>query len=171
MLSQQSDVEFSLEWLSDDGRTYFVQHSSDLTNWNYFTTIRSGDGSMLSYDVYSSLEVLFLRLEWTDQEDQGDPYAVDFDGDGLTTEQELNGNPQTSPLAWDTDGDGYNDQWEINYGFDPTKSHSSGNAAHSADIEADTLNNILESLIGSNPNVGFEMLPVSSERHQIYTPH
>ncbi len=43
-----------LTWRSVSGRTYFIQYSTDLVNWSYFTIIESGTGGELARQILYS---------------------------------------------------------------------------------------------------------------------
>ncbi len=99
---------YRLSWDGHLGRSYFVQHSEDLLTWAYFPDILElGTGDRLGYTFsISGPNRSFLRLKYTDIP-TSNPYAADFDGDGLSNWDELQRG--TDPLARDTDGDGMSD--------------------------------------------------------------
>jgi hypothetical protein len=67
------------------GRTYFLQHSDDLLQWNFLPIIEQGFDEVTRYALMPSIgwTKLFLRLRHTDAATGGDPYAADFDADGI----------------------------------------------------------------------------------------
>jgi len=91
-----------LEWQSVSGRTYFLQYSEDLESWNYLPEIVSGTGAVISYGIDYTGDKFFVRLRYTDTV-TSDPNNDDFDGDGLTNEDELV-LYHTDPLNAMTDG-------------------------------------------------------------------
>lgn len=148
----------ALEWLGVSDRTYFVQYSTDLTNWHYFPIIESGTSAALSYGFSTTAEKFFLRLHYTDTPTSA-PNSDDFDGDGISNWDEIRlGGANTDPLAWDTDGDGesdyFNDQDNNNLadGWELKHFSAIGTADPSADIDGDGLDNSQESWLDTNPN-------------------
>ena len=119
-------LEKAIRWNGKAGETYFVQRSTDLKNWSFFPVIYSGTGSQISHGFNNSLGQFFTRLKWTNLPDGGDPYAQDFDQDGLSSIAELTSAHQTDPLNRDTDGDELLDGWEVLHGYLPNKSDSDG---------------------------------------------
>jgi len=148
---------YSLDWFGFDGRSYFIQISSGLENWEFLPVIRSGEDAMISEGFASPSPELFLRLAWSDIPDGGDPVTADFDGDGIPNGYELNpllSNPLDSDSAGgDTDngglGDGLADGWELYY-FGATNI-----ADPNAVFEADGLTNKEKSELGLDPNVDY----------------
>jgi len=150
----------SIDWIGASGRTYFVEWSTDLKNWEYFPIIYSGNSSELSHGFNTTATEFFVRLKWTDTPDGGDPNLADFDGDGWGSLYELQV-LGTDPLVRDTDGDGspdgsesfdgdnFSDLWEINYFGNVTTLTESD---HSGDIDNDGLSNLQESQLGLNPS-------------------
>lgn len=143
--TQGTNGSWNLEWETICGRTYFVQYSDNLTEWHYFPLIESGQTLPISYGFASTSERLFLRLRYSD-EPVSDPYAADFDGDGLSNWDEVN-IYMTDPLDGDSDGDGMSDGWEIANGLDP---NDAGDAV--ADSDGDGLGNAAEVAHNTNPN-------------------
>lgn len=97
---------YTLSWWGVPGRTYFVQHSADLVSgWHYLPVIERGEGGVLAVGLaVEGAQRFFLRLRHTDVP-SADPYAEDFDGDGIP-----NG-------------------WEIERGLDPFDAADAGAAA------------------------------------------
>ncbi len=145
----------SIQWLSQDDRTYFLQHSTDMLNWSFLPTISSGNGSLLSTEFHNSPPELFIRLNWTDIPDDGDPNTADFDSDGLESLEELLASPQTSPLLFDTDGDLLSDGQERALHLNATLADTDGNGTidSSEDFDGDGLSTLFEltSAIPTNP--------------------
>lgn len=123
--------QVDISWDGVEGRTYFMQWSTDLVNWGFFPLIESGDGSPLSYGFESDADKFFIRLKYTDQTTT-DPAGDDFDGDGVKNSVEISSVPTTDPFMIDTDGNGIDDAgsidtdgdgipntWELANGYDP----------------------------------------------------
>ena len=145
----------SIQWLSHNNRTYFLQHSTDMLSWSFLPAILSGNGSQLSMGFQRSSPKLFLRLNWTDIPDEGDPNTADFDSDGLGSLEELLASPQTSPLLFDTDGDLLSDGQERALNLNATLADTDGNGTidSSEDFDGDGLSTLFEltSAIPTNP--------------------
>jgi hypothetical protein len=102
-----------LIWQSYSGWTYFIQHSEDLQDWTYLNVIEPGNGSEKEWAYQLPLgDKFFLRLHATTA--TGDPFTGDFDGDGLSNQDEVA--QALNPLNEDTDWDGILD------GVDPNPS-------------------------------------------------
>ena len=71
---------WSLNWEGVSGRTYFVQWSNDLKNWNYYPVIKSGTGVPAGYGLNIDNDQVFLRLKYSDIP-TNDAYLADFDDD------------------------------------------------------------------------------------------
>lgn len=76
-----------------------------------------------------------------------DPADPDTDDDGLNDGAEVNQHG-TNPLDPDSDGDGMDDAFEVLYGLLPNDPSDA-----TADPDVDLRNNLLEFLLGTNPNV------------------
>ena len=111
-ISKTTATTYSMSWTGLAGRTYFIQMSVDLQKWYYVPLISSGTGSALSAGFSFTGARSFLRLKYTDE-----PNTGDFDGDGLSNQDELS--LGTDPFLADTDGDGFNDGYEHTEGTDP----------------------------------------------------
>jgi len=116
--TQGSGNTFDFNWQSVAGRTYFMQVSENLIDWQYGLDIEYGDEGMLSWTIDSSGVRAFVRLVYTDQPTTN-PDLEDFDGDGIGSLAELEV-LHTDPLIWDTNGDGVNDglAWQVGLGAD-----------------------------------------------------
>lgn len=150
----QNPAGWAMDWDGTIGRTYFMQYSTDLVDWSFFPTIRSGDGSVISLGFNSTSDKFFTRLKYTDESDGGDPYTHDFDADGLDSITELASQYQTDPLNPDTDGDFLMDGWEMAYGYIPNNEDSDGNGINDGleDPDGDGANNMAEQANGGDPN-------------------
>lgn len=114
--------QVGISWEGVPGRSYFLEWSTDLVQWGYMPEIASGAGYPLAFGFESDASEFFVRLKYIDG-NVIDPKGYDFDGDGLSSWQEVNvwG---TDPFLKDTNGDGLpdgqddtdadglSDQWE-----------------------------------------------------------
>lgn len=124
-----------LSWYGKPGRTYFVQQSYDLIEWTYVPVVCDGVGSPDGLNFASTDSRQFWRLQYTDASKGILSGAdADFDGDGLTNQQELDGG--TEVFNADTDGDGYNDGLEQQWGSSPTQSSSTPMTANPSFLAA-----------------------------------
>ena len=115
---------YTFSWWGRAGRTYFIQHSEDLHIWEYLPVIEPGAGQTIEWGFTSSAARFFLRLRYSDIP-TSDPFAADFDGDGVGNYAELL--QGTDPLdSVDTDGDGLPDWWELLHGTNPNSNDSDG---------------------------------------------
>ena len=107
-----------------------------------FNVIVSGDGTPKGYGFSCNVDRMFLRLKYTDAP-TSDAANEDFDGDGLTSSEELAANPQSDPLELDTNGDGVDDgglldrdgdgiptAYEIANGLDPLVANNAADLAN-----------------------------------------
>ena len=114
-----------LTWWRKAGRTYFVQQSYDLINWTYApVVVRRGEAAVDGLNFYCTNSRQFWRLRYTDASLGSASTAgdADFDGDGLTNQQELDAG--TDPFNPDSDHDGVWDGQEMTEGTDPKDAHS-----------------------------------------------
>ncbi|WP_395750842.1 TIGR02597 family protein [Prosthecobacter sp.] len=118
-----------LTWYGTPGRSYFVQQSCNLVDWNYVPVVRDGAGSPDSLNFASTDSRQFWRLKYTDASTNGfsGAAAADFDGDGLANQQELDAG--ADPFNPDTDGDGFSDGVEALAGTDPKSATDNPGAA------------------------------------------
>ena len=107
---------YEFAWWARSGRTYSAQRSTDLLTWESFPLIETGHDAAVSYGFTSESPRVFVRLRHLEGT-FADPYAEDFDDDGLTNQQELL--LRTDPFSADTDRDGMPDKWEVDHGLDP----------------------------------------------------
>jgi hypothetical protein len=135
---------YQISWWGRTGRTYFLQHSEDLTGlWSYFPIIEFGHDAPLSYGFVNESPLIFARVSYLDQV-LADPFNTDSDGDGLTNQQEFDA--KTDPFKTDTDGDGMPDKWELNHGFNPRDP-----ADALADANGNSVSNLDEFINGNDP--------------------
>ncbi|MEX1118859.1 MAG: hypothetical protein WEB60_08710 [Terrimicrobiaceae bacterium] len=105
-----------LIWQSYTGWTYFIQQSEDLQDWTYLNVIEPGNGTEKEWAYQLPLgEKFFLRLHGTTA--SGDPFTGDFDGDGVSNQDEVA--LGLNPLKVDTDWDGMSDGYEMANGLNP----------------------------------------------------
>ncbi len=105
-----------LIWQSYAGWTYFIQHSEDLQDWTYLNVIEPGNGSEKEWAYRLPLgDKFFLRLHATTA--TGDPLTGDFDGDGVSNQDEVA--QGLNPLRADSDWDGMSDGYELANGLNP----------------------------------------------------
>lgn len=111
---------WNADWLGTDGRTYFLQWNTDLTNWQYGPVIEFGTG-IKSFGIDTLGEPkFFIRLVYRDDPSVTtlqEAREADFDYDGIPNwfEVEILG---TDPLdgdsaGGDSDADGLPDGWEL----------------------------------------------------------
>jgi hypothetical protein len=130
------------KWWAKSGRTYFLQHSDNLTLWNWVPIVESGNDSLKEWGFSISGDRFFVRLRHTDQTTT-DPENDDFDDDGVPNLAEVA--QGLDPFNPDTDGDGLPDGWEIANGLDPLFNDAS------ADADGDGFTNLEEFHAGLNP--------------------
>ncbi len=106
----------TVSWWGIEDHAYFIMTSDDLINWQYINIIFVGQDAIedsFNFTLSSTDKSAFFKLQYTDQP-VSNPAAVgdlDFDGDSLTNQTELDNN--ADPFAQDTDGDGLRDDLDI----------------------------------------------------------
>lgn len=135
------NADVVMKWDGVAGKTYFIQHSDDLKTWTFDLLIKSGAGQHeFMYPVTPDKK--FIRLNIVDSV-SANPQTADFDGDGLSSLEEIQANPQLNPTDLDTDNDGIDDgglldrdgdgiptAWEIENGYDPLVPNTAAELAH-----------------------------------------
>ena len=121
--------------------------------------------------IYDCLLYVDSDLDGVDNEQEAqlgtDPLDTDTDGDGLSDYDEVFTH-QTDPLSADTDGDGMADGWEHDNSFNPLDP-----ADADSDPDADTLTNLDEYNLGTDPHTPF-VIPVhqnvldAGESHSLF---
>lgn len=95
--------QFALSWWGRAGWSYFILQSEDLIHWQYLPVIESGADDIIRWEFSSDTPRRFFKLRLSDTETE-DPYAADFDGDGLGNWEELQ--LGLDPFKQDSAGDG-----------------------------------------------------------------
>jgi len=117
MVKSSTTGVFTLSWWGKAGRTYFVQQSFDLINWQYVPAIESGADAVCGMNFSCSDPRQFWRLKHTDASTGGNALTADFDNDGVSNIDELGA--LLDPFKADTDGDAWNDGYEVLWGYNP----------------------------------------------------
>lgn len=133
-----------LKWWGKAGRTYFIQHSSDLNlPWEWLPVVEAGEDAVKQGALTTTGDRSFLRLRYSDIP-TSDPQGADFDGDGLSNLAEVQAG--ADPFDTDSDNDGIPDGWEAAHGLNPM------NAADAAiDSDDDGLTSLEEYNAGTDP--------------------
>jgi hypothetical protein len=136
-----------LKWWAKSGRTYFVQHTTDLNlPWQWADIVESGNDSWREWG-YQIGDQMFFRLKHTDTPTI-DPWNDDFDGDKVSNAWELL--IGTDPLSFaDTDEDSLPDDWETRHGLNP---QDPGDASSDSDGDGQTNQDEFEN--DNDPHVG-----------------
>jgi hypothetical protein len=77
---------YLFSWQGAASRTYFILHNPNLlVPWQFLPIIEQGNDEPLSYGftIDAATDRFFIRLRHTDAATGGDPYAADFDADGI----------------------------------------------------------------------------------------
>lgn len=130
------------KWWGKAGRTYFIQHSDDLTLWNWVPVVESGDDSLKEWGFSITGDRFFVRLRHTDVP-TADPVNDDFDEDGIANLAEVM--QGLNPFHTDSDGDGMPDGWEVANSLDPLLNDAA------LDPDGDGFSNLEEFLAGLDP--------------------
>lgn len=144
---------WNAEWAGATERTYFLQWSLDLVNWNYAPLIEYGTG-VKSFGIDTEGEdKFFVRLHYVDNANittLQEARDADFDGDGIPNYYEVENvfsNPlKKSSAGGDSDNDRLADGLEM-YVFDNLTQTGYG------DTDIDGYTNLEEFAIGSDPEV------------------
>ena len=149
---------WTFSWWGHLGKTYFIQQSVDLMNWQYAPVIEPGQDGVIKWSFASNADKLFMRLKYTNII-TSDPLNDDFDRDGIANMDELTAPPQLSLDPFDpdsnndkvpdgfedTDGDSMLNGEELANGLDPLANDAM------LDIDGDGLVNRNELSLNSNP--------------------
>jgi hypothetical protein len=96
-------------WAGVTQRTYFMQRSNNLVDWQYAPVIEYGTGTKSFSLTTQGLNKHFLRLQYTDVPGINtlqQAKDADFDNDGLSNLREVS-ELQNPPSPFLADGDGY----------------------------------------------------------------
>lgn len=145
----------NVTWDSVDGRSYFLQYSTDLVNWNYFPLIEYGDGTpQFSYGFEANGSKVFSRLHYIDAPFIGNVEDADFDKDGISNWNEIKtGGSNTKPFEYSSAGDGISDYQldrdgnNLSDGWELEQGPNLGALDPNADDDDDGLSNFEESLL------------------------
>ena len=147
---------WNADWSGVTLRTYFIQWSLDLVNWNYAPLVEFGTGLKSSGINTQGEKKFFVRLHYV--EDTGvttlqQARDADFDNDGIPNYYEVE-NLFTNPLdknsaGGDSDSDELPDGWELfHFG-------GLGVADPNAALKPDGLTNKEKADLGLNPNTDY----------------
>ena len=149
--SAGSDI-WDINWQGVNGRTYFIQWSLDLLNWDYAPVIDFGENPDKFGTDSEGAAKYFIRLRYVDYDWVDDVAAaegLDFDGDGIPNlfEVETVGSDpfDRNSAGGDADGDGMADGWERYYFGNTTT------ADPNAKLTTDGLTNKEKSELGLSP--------------------
>lgn len=154
---------WDIGWDGVSGRTYFIQWSLDLLNWDYAPVVDFGTSPDIFGTNTAGASTYFIRLKYVDYDWVDDRLAaedLDFDGDGIPNVFEVE-TVGSDPLdkdsaGGDSDSDGMADGWEL-YHFGNTTT-----ADPNAKLTPDGLTNKEKSELGLGPNG--DDLTLASER-------
>jgi Bacterial TSP3 repeat len=120
---------YNADWEGVAGRTYFMQFSMNLVDWQYAPFMHFGDGGH-HRGIHSDSDKFFLRLQYGD-----------FEGiDNLD-----------AAMYADFDGDGVSNIAEVTFGYDPFQTTSTLDGPDaSLDPDGDGLSNMTEQAAGTN---------------------
>jgi hypothetical protein len=98
--SQGTSGTWKADWEGVTGRTYLMQWSADLVNWNYFPVTEAGAGTK-AYGFAPSPEKFFLRLNYSDETPDlaktadWEPPLLLVGGEWTVLTKQKNGDPAT----------------------------------------------------------------------------
>lgn len=154
--TRASETDWHLDWQGVSGRTYFIQTSVDLVNWEYEPAMTFGDG--LWHDVLGSdSPKYFVRLHYVDDTTVTtlqQAKNADYDNDGVSNFDEIT-TLGTNPFRFSTngsgiadglqdwDGDGISNADEIALELDPgTNNTGTSSGAQAVDYGYDDANRL-----------------------------
>lgn len=107
----QTTQTFQYKWLTQSGRSYFIQTSENLVDWTYLPEIVAGDDDWSEWGFSVNSKTFFVRLRYSDIA-APDVHVADFDGDDIGNMDELL--QESDPLSvLDLNGNGVPDDWEL----------------------------------------------------------
>jgi len=146
-IEEETATEYNLIWLSMPGYVYTVEVSDDLEEWSTLPELHYGFGQQISQPISVEGDNYFMRLRYEIATSEPPVYPDDYDGDGLTNQEEIDAG--TDPFNDDSDGDTLKDGWEATHGLDPLSAE--GENGKDGDPDTDNLTNQQEQLTGTDP--------------------
>ena len=154
---------WNIDWIGVTGRSYFIQWSLDLENWEYAPVVEFETPSTPVGTDVQGADKYFVRLRYIDADwvtTLQEAKDADFDSDGIPNLFEVDNlfNLFSDPFnresnGGDTDnggaGDGLSDGWELYYFGNLTTANPS------AVGQPDGLTNKEKSDLGLNPNTDY----------------
>lgn len=148
---------FSYRWWSNADETFFIEYSTDLENWIFLPVIESGMDGVIEWGFATNQFPFFVRLRAMTDFAVADPYAADFDGDGVSNIDEvLQG---SSPFdALDLDGNMLPDDWETFIGISGLSLSAMADFDQDGQTNASEILNLTNPLKQDNPVVKLQLL-------------
>jgi len=111
VVKQPGGGAYTLQWWGKQGRSYFLEQSPDLVNWNYAPVVFGGAAQVSGLGLNTTAERLFWRLRHTDAQNGGNAQLADFDSDGVSNLDEVTTGQNPFGNA-DANTNGLPDDWE-----------------------------------------------------------
>lgn len=171
VFTERGNSTRNADWSGVTTRTYFLQWSLDLVNWNYAPVVEFGTG-LKSFGINTQGEPkYFVRLHFVDDTDVTtlqQARDADFDNDGIPNYYEvetLSSDPLDKASAGgDSDHDGLPDGWEKFY------FGGLGNAEPNAVLQPDGLTNKEKAELGLSPNTNYSAATAIQPASYSYDP-